>query len=166
MDLLDAVKNRRSVREFTSEDVDMSSVNVVLEAGRWAPSGLNNQPWRFIVVRDADLRNKLAGQTKYGTIINDAPVNIAVFMDHGVCYDLTKDVLSMGACVQNMLLAAHSLGLGGVWLGEILKNRDSVRELLDAPESWELMAVVALGHPTKKDRGSDRRSLGEIVKVK
>ena len=78
-------------------------------------------------------------------------------------YDRTKDVQSIGACIQNMLLALHSLGLGGVWLGEILKKKEMVNELLGAPESYEMMAVVALGYPAIKKRTSERKGSSELV---
>jgi nitroreductase len=163
MDLLDFIRGRRSVREFTSEDVSVEDVESVLEAGRWAPSGLNNQPWRFVVVRDVLLKEGLSRLTEYGSIVVGAPVDVAVFLDGEVVYDRTKDVLAVGACIQNMLLEAHSLALGAVWLGEILKNRDKVSGLLETPAGWELMGVVALGHPTRKKRVSERRPLRELV---
>ena len=91
--------------------------------GSWAPSGLNNQPWRFVIVRDSQLRSDLADCTKYGKIIRNAPVCIAVFMDQSKSYDRVKDLQAIGACIQNMLLSIHDLGLGAVWLGEILNKK-------------------------------------------
>lgn len=163
MDVLDAIRERRSVREFTSEDVAEEAVSEVLEAGRWAPSGLNNQPWRFSVVRSHRVKENLSKLTHYGEIIRCAPVCIAVFLDKGSSYDHTKDVLAVGACIQNMLLAAHSLQLGAVWLGEILKNKEKVAEVLDVSADCELMAVMALGHPVEKERSSERKPLDELL---
>jgi nitroreductase len=90
-------------------------------------------------------------------------VLIVVFLDKEHMYHYTKDVQSIGACIQNMLLAIHSMGLGGVWLGEILKNKEMVNKVLEAPESYELMAVVALGHPVEKNRVSDRKDISSLV---
>lgn len=163
MDVLDLIKNRRSVREFNPVEVSEEAVKKILEAGRWAPSGLNNQPWRFSIVRDPVLKESLSKLTHYGEIIRCAPVCIAVFLDNGASYDRTKDVLSVGACIQNMLLAANSLNLGAVWLGEILKNKEKVAEVLRAPADCELMAVVALGHPVEKERSSERKSLDDLL---
>ena len=125
-------------------------INEILEAGLCAPSGLNNQPWAFAVLRGPEIKASLAALTHYGSIIREAPVCIAVFLDHSRVYDRTKDVQAVGASIQNMLLAVHSMGLGAVWLGEILKNKDKVTALLDAEKDLELMAVVALGHPTEE----------------
>ena len=161
--VLSAIYGRRSVREFSPEPVAEDAVREVLRAASWAPSGLNNQPWRFAVVRDAGLRGKLATQTRYGRIIEAAPVVVAVFLDSEATYHATKDHQAMGACLQNLLLAAHALGLGAVWLGEILKNAAAVRDVLELPERYELMAVVALGHPARGGQTSQRRPLDELI---
>jgi len=78
-------------------------------------------------------------------------------------YNDVKDHQAMGACIQNMLLAAHGLGLGAVWLGEILKNAGEVRKLLGLPEEMELMAVVALGHPAPGKHTAKRKDVSEVL---
>lgn len=161
--VLEAIRSRRSVREFEDRDVPDELIEKLLTAGIWAPSGLNNQPWRFTVVKDANKREALSKLTSYGHIILSAPVCIAVFMDTEASYDLTKDTMAIGACNQNILLAVHSLGLGGVWLGEILKSKDEVRALLKAPDQYELMAVLAIGYPAPKERSSTRRDVREVT---
>lgn len=163
MDVIEAIKTRRSVRAFTSENVSEETLIHILEAGRWAPSGLNNQAWRFIVVRSRDTIQKLSELTIYGKTMLSAPLLIVVFLDKEHMYDHTKDVQSIGACIQNMLLAIHSMGLGAVWIGEILKNKDAVNKIMEAPESYELMAVIPLGQPFRKERVSDRFDLDQIV---
>ena len=163
METLDAIKTRRSAREFTDKKVSKGTIEQILEAGRWAPSGMNNQSWRFIVVSDKKTKEHLAEQTHYEDIINFASCAIAVFYDTNSGYDRTKDVLSIGACVQNMLLASHSLGLGACWLGEILKNKDKVAQLFEAPASYELMAVIALGESAEKSRKGERKGMDELV---
>ncbi len=163
MDILEGIYTRRSVRKYTGEPVDRPMVMEILKAGSWAPSGLNNQPWRFVVACDRGKRSELAKLTRYSRILEDAPVAIAVFLDRSAMYNETKDHQAIGACLQNMLLAAHALGLGAVWLGEILKNSTAVARLLDVPESMELMAVVAVGHPASRDQRSERRETGELL---
>ncbi|HEX55316.1 MAG: nitroreductase family protein [Candidatus Altiarchaeales archaeon] len=163
MDILDVIRNRRSVREFLDGEISKEEIDKILEAGRWAPSGLNNQPWRFSVLRDKKIREELAKLTHYGDIIRDANVCIAVFLDKSSSYDRTKDIQAIGACIQNMLLEAHSLGLGACWLGEILKNKNLVNRILNIPDDKELMAVIAVGYPSKRERKSTRKSLGELL---
>jgi nitroreductase len=163
MDLLEGIYTRRSVREFHEKPVARELVLEIIKAGTWAPSGRNNQPWRFVIIQKADVKKELGKQTKYGFTIDRAPVCIAVFVDRTVMYNDVKDHQAMGACIQNMLLAAHGLGLGAVWLGEILKNADAVRVLLGLPKEMELMAVVAVGHPTPQKHSSNRKAVSEVL---
>ena len=114
------------------------TVTSIIDAGRWAPSGLNNQPWRFIIVRNPETKVELSKLTVYGPTIQKAPLLVVVFLDKEHMYNYVKDVQSIGACIQNMLLFIHSMGLGGVWLGEILKSREMITKILDAPNSFEL----------------------------
>ena len=161
--MLDEIRSRRSIRKFTADEVDDQILDQIIEMGTWAPSGLNNQPWKFIIVRDQHLRKELSRQTKYAHIIKGAPVCIAVFLDNEQSYNRVKDIQAMGACIQNMLLSIHHLGLGAVWLGEILNNRETVEKILEVPESFELMAVVALGHPAERKGKGSRRPIDQVI---
>ncbi len=164
--VLEAIFNRRSVREYEDRPVEQELIEKILEAGSWAPSGLNNQPWRFAVVTDPVLKAAFEPLTKYARIIKSAKVLLPVFIDKNVMYNEVKDHQAIGACLQNMLLAAHSLGLGAVWLGEILKSAEKVRTIMGLPEHLELMAVIALGHPARKDQKSRRKPLTELIVFK
>ncbi|MHB8834889.1 MAG: nitroreductase family protein [Candidatus Methylomirabilia bacterium] len=163
MELFEGISTRRSVRQFTAQPLEREQLLEIIEAGTWAPSGNNNQPWRFVIVQDAAVRGNLAKLTKYHFVIEGAPACIAVFVDKSVMYHDVKDHQAMGACIQNMLLATHALGLGAVWLGEILKNAEGVRMLLELPEGLDLMAVVALGHPASKRHASTRRDVADVL---
>ena len=163
MELLEAIYTRRSVRQFTAQPVEREQLLEIVKAGTWAPSGRNNQPWRFAIVLGAEARAALAKQTKYHFIIEGAPACIAVFVDRSAMYSDVKDHQAMGACIQNMLLAAHALGLGAVWLGEILKNAEAVRTLLGLTADLELMAVLALGHPAPGKHDSTRKGLADVL---
>ncbi|MBU1406503.1 MAG: nitroreductase [Proteobacteria bacterium] len=161
--ILEAIEQRRSIRNFTEQTVDSNTLYEIIQAGVWAPSGLNNQPWRFAIISDAAIRGKLAEQTTYGHIILGAPALIGVYLDRQAMYDDLKDAQSAGACIQNMLLAAEALDLGAVWLGQILKNREKVRRILGLAENMELMAVIAIGHPSRRDQQSQRKPLAEFI---
>ena len=162
--VLEAIRTRRSIRRFTAEPVTDTEVNALLEAGRWAPSGKNNQPWRFLVVRAGDPRQEaLAGLTAYAAIVRAAPVLLCVFLDQPSCYSPAKDQQGMGACLQNILLAAHSLGLGAVWIGEIINQEPAVTTALGLdPSRLSLAAVLAVGRPGQKG-ASTRKPLAELM---
>lgn len=162
--MLDLIRSRRSIRAFVDKEVPPEVIDLILEAGRWAPSGMNNQPWRFAVIGDRSLKGMVSGLTRYGRIIQGANVLIAVFLDKSESYNHTKDVQASGACIQNMLLAIHSLGLGGVWLGEILKSERELKIILEAPDDYELMAVIALGYPSEPIiTNAVRKDLSDLV---
>lgn len=161
--LLQTIAARRSIRAFTDMPIHDSVLDAIMRAGSWAPSGLNNQPWKFIPVRDPDVLAQLSVHTKYARIIAGAPACIAMFLDTERSYHREKDIQAIGACIQNMLLACSSLGLGAVWLGEILTRHIEVEALLQAPPSCELMAVIALGHPADAGRTPERRDLADLI---
>ena len=165
MDILDVIVTRRSIRKFEDKNVPEELIEKVLEAGRWAPSGLNNQPWRFAEVRDNAIKEKLSVLTHYSRIVRDADVLIAVFMDSASGYHRVKDSQAIGACIQNMLLEAHGLGLGAVWLGEIIRSDAQIREVLGlgVGNDLELMAVIALGYPAEKPKAPRRKALKDLI---
>lgn len=163
MDVFEAITSRRSIRSFTGDPVSEEDVAALLDAAHWAPSGLNNQPWKFTVVRDEEIKEKLAECTKYADTYRAANLGIAVYLDHDASYDRTKDVQAIGAAIQNMLLAAHERGLGAVWQGEILNQREQAEALLNPPEGLELMAVVLVGHPAQIPAEKPRKSLEDLT---
>ncbi|HUY01030.1 MAG TPA: nitroreductase family protein [Candidatus Deferrimicrobium sp.] len=164
MELNEKIKARQSVRKFNSTAVSDDLIREILDVARWAPSGLNNQPWKFIIVKDTSIKEQLAKQTHYSGTIQNAPICIAVFYDKAEGYNYVKDVQGIGASIQNMLLAIYNLGLGGVWLGEILNKRAEVERILEVPENFELMAVIALGYPAKEKKETrSRKSLSELT---
>ena len=161
--VLDTIYNRRSIRAFSQEEVSDNTVREVIRAGSYAPSGLNNQPWRFIIIRDSDTKNDISTLTHYSKIVISANVLIAVLLDKDVMYNRDKDVQAVGACIQNMLLTIHSCELGAVWLGEILNKKDKFHEMLSLDEKHELMAVIAMGHKTDKKAASTRKTIDELI---
>jgi nitroreductase len=163
MDTREAIETRRSVRDFTDEPVSDAELDELIEAAIWAPSGLNNQPWRFMKITDRATIVGLSGLTKYRGVVAGAPALIAVFLDETAMYDRTKDLMSAGAAVQNILLAAHDAGLGACWLGEILRNREKVEKLLEVSSDLELVALVALGRPEPGERAGVRHPLESMM---
>lgn len=163
MDTLELIKTRRSIRQFSDKPVSDDDIKKIIDAAIWAPSGLNNQPWQFAVIRDRKLKEEISELTHYSKTVLGSNVLIAVFMDNELSYDRTKDAMAIGACIQNMLLLIHSLGLGAVWLGQILKNKDKVLKLLDGDERLELMAVLAIGYPASEGKKGKRKDADELV---
>ncbi|MGE4194345.1 MAG: nitroreductase family protein [Pseudodesulfovibrio sp.] len=162
--VLRAIRERRSIRRFTSEPVERAALLTILEAGQWAPSGLNNQPWRFLVVTRDDPRHTLLAEcTKYAHIVRDSAACICVLLQKDAMYSEMKDHQGAGACIQNMLLAVHALGLGAVWLGQIVNDQPATLGALGLSDAeYEIEAVLALGHPDQKG-DSKRKPLSELL---
>lgn len=163
MDLEKLICSRRSVRYFNKTQISDDVIQLLLKAAIWAPSGLNNQPWRFTVIRDQDKKNGLSGFTKYAYIIKESSVSICVFIDKIAMYNREKDIMAIGASIQNMLLQAHAIGLGSCWLGEILNKKEQVREFINVSADYELMAVVSFGYPQGKQSPGSRKKVESFI---
>jgi len=163
IDTLRNIRNRRSTRHFTDKTPSDRIIHRLLEAGRWAPSGLNNQPWRFSIIKHSEQRRALAQLTTYGAIIRRAPVLIVIAIDPSSSYNREKDLMAIGAAIQNIQLAATSLRLGTCWLGEILNRKDEVAGLLGWKKGLELTAVLALGTPKKRNAVGRRKPLKQLM---
>ncbi len=88
MEVFEAIRTRRSIRKFKKQDVPDEVIDKILTAGIWAPSGMDNQPWRFAVLRDKQIKSEIAKQTIHTDIIENASVIIPVFLDHNVTFDV------------------------------------------------------------------------------
>ncbi len=161
MDVVKAIRERRSIRKYKSTEVESEKVNIILQAGRWAPSASNKQPWHFIVVRDEAMRKKFAEIHNYGRFMAESPVVIVVLGDPAKHprYHLADP----HNAVQNMLLAAHYEGLNTCWMG--IRETDiepKFRELLDIPEELRVICSISVGYGDQ-ERNSNRFPLDEIV---
>jgi nitroreductase len=167
--ILSCIASRRSVRAYTSQKVGRDDILKLLTAAGWAPSGNNLQPWKFcVVMEDAELKNRLASLTVYQNWVKEAPCLIAVYLDTKMIDDkianaYMKHVQSIGSAIQNILLAAHELGLGTCWIGEILKSEDKIQELLALPPTLQLMAVISVGYPAKDKLKATRKTVSENI---
>jgi len=165
MKVEDAIKNRRSVRRYKDTLPQDEDIKKILVSASWAPSGLNNQPWKFKTLKEKKIRDGLAKFTKYGNIIKEAPLAIIIFLDNGSTYNREKDIMAIGASIENMLIQAYELGLGTCWLGEILNKQKEVEEYLGVDSDYELMACVTVGYPAITTQKSSRKPLNEILMI-
>ncbi|MHA2212717.1 MAG: nitroreductase family protein [Candidatus Thorarchaeota archaeon] len=161
MDTLEAIKDRRSIRKYKSTPVEGEKLEKILEAGRWAPSASNRQPWHFIVVRNKETREKLADSHDYGRFMAQSPIVIVVLGDPDIHpkYNLADP----HNAVQNMLLAAYSLGLGTCWMGVRDTSIEPVfRRILEIPDKYRVICSVSVGY-ADHERKSTRKPFDEIV---
>jgi len=159
MDALEALRTRRSCRRFARRDVPRDLLQQVVDAGRLAATARNEQPWEFVVVTDEAARREIAGLTDHGPFIADAPVCVAVLAKD------TKYYLEDGsAATQNLLLAAHALGLGACWVaGDKKPYADKVVRRVGAPAGMRLVALAAIGWPQGPLPSPAKRALGDVL---
>mgnify|MGYP000150124715 CR=1 FL=1 len=112
-----------------------------------------------MLIRDTAIRLQLAEQTRYSHIVKAAPALIVVFLDTREVYNEVKDHQAAGACIQNMLLATEELGLGAVWLGEILNRQEQVKQIIGISDEYDLMAIIAIGHPITTNPSSKLKEI-------
>jgi len=155
--VLEAIENRISVRKFTGQPVSDELVRLLLNAAFCAPSACNKRPWEFVVVRDRGIMGNFARRFRFQKMMNDADLAIVVCGDNHRSIDRDLMFNDCSAAVQNILLAAHSLGLGACWCG--LRPDGVVRhtaEWLQLPDHLLPIASVAIGWPDESRSRSDR----------
>ncbi|WFD12408.1 nitroreductase family protein [Tepidibacter hydrothermalis] len=149
---------RRSIRKYTEEKISDEKIKEILKAGMYAPSGGNAQPWDFVVIKDKKLLTEITKVHSYSHSLKEADCGIIV------CGNLKKEkfkdlwIQDCSAATQNILLAAHSLGLGSVWLGLYpeMDRVDGVRDIINAPENIIPFSIISLGYPAEKKSIPDR----------
>ncbi len=166
MDVFECMKSRRSVRKFLEVPVEWDKIGKILDAASFAPSAGNLQTWKFIIVRDADKRHKIAEASLQQWWMEKAPIFIIVCAEmrrirqfYGVRGERLYAIQSCAAAAQNMLLAAHDLGLGACWVSAFDENR--VSAILSIPEDAEIrpQAIIPIGYPGEKPKAPPRFSL-------
>jgi nitroreductase len=161
MEVLKTIETRRSVRKYNPIPIPDSELKKILEAGRLAPSAGNKQPWGFVVVRDADRRKKLAEAARNQMWTLDASAILAVFGDPTVpgvyIRWLERDPM---IAVENMILAAWSLGYGTCWIGAF--DEDKVKMLLGVPDDKKMICLLPIGIPAETPEAKPRRVFKEI----
>jgi len=158
MDLIEGILTRRSIRKYKQGQVSQDQINNILKAGMYAPSARNQQPWHFIVITDRDILNQIMQVHPYAGMLSEAQLAILVCGDKTL--ELSKDywVVDCSAATQNILLAAHGIGLGAVWLGlhpREERKRDMI-ELLSLPDHIQPLSLISVGIPDEKKEDPDR----------
>ena len=174
MEVLEAIRSRRSIRKYKSDPVDDKTLETVLEAARQAPSWANTQCWRFVVVRNAETKGKLSDTLSETNPARDAVCNAPIVivacaeMDKAGYKDgqVTTDkgdwfMFDVALAMQNLVLAAHSLGLGTVYVGRF--DAEKVASILSLSKGYRVVAMTPLGYPAETKEPRPRKELKEFV---
>ena len=167
MEVLEAIKGRRSVRSFRPDPIPEKDLRTILEAAVMAPSAGNCQPWEFVIVREEERKRRLAEAAHGQDFIAEAPVVVVVCAN--VPRSSARDgrrgeglycIQDTAAAVQNMLLTAHSLGYGTCWIGSF--EDEEVARVVEAPRGVRPVAVIPIGRPAEKPRAPARIPLEKV----
>jgi len=158
METINTIMTRRSIRKYTPEKIKESDIEIILRAGMQAPSAGNERPWHFMVITERKTLDSIHKAHPYAGMMLEAQAAILVCCDTNLQTHKGFWPEECGACMQNMLLASHSLGLGSVWVG-VYPNEDRVdalRHIFDMPKNVVPFALMPIGHPAERKPREDR----------
>jgi nitroreductase len=165
MDFLSLATKRRSVRAFSSQPVEKAKLSMVLEAARLAPSANNKQPWKVIVVQDAEKRKRLVQVAGGQGFVGEAPVVIvavALEPERMMSCQVPPYAVDVAIAVDHITLAAAACGLGTCWIGHF--DQDQAKQLLNIPREYKVVALLPLGYPKiQEHRPKKRKPLDMLV---
>ncbi len=155
---MDVLFKRRSIRKYTDQSVSEKQIEQIIRAGMAAPSAGNQQPWHFIVIRDREMLDQITTFHPYAQMLKESNCAIVVCGDVSLEKHERYWVQDCSAATQNMLLMAHDLGLGSVWLGvfPVEERVQPLRKLLNLPEGVIPLAVLPVGYPAESKKPADR----------
>lgn len=159
MDFFEAVKVRKSVREYSDRPVDRAIIEKILDAGRFAATARNEQPWEFVITQDKANLSKISDMAPNGAFAKDASFLILIFSKDTKYY-----LEDCSASTQNMLTAIEDLGLGGCWIaGDKKPYVDDVKAMFSMPDGFRLVSMIAAGYPKKETKPKEKRQLKEMT---
>ena len=166
MELYEGLITRRSVRKYTGDKISQDAINKIINAGMYAPSARNTRPWHFIVIDDKNAFEKIMAFHPAAAMLSQASHAIAVCGDEELQNGPGYYVMDCSAALENMLLAAHALGVGAVWVGIHPKpdRIEALSALLELPPHVKPVAVISLGIPAEATEAVPERYEPEKIR--
>lgn len=164
MDVIKAIRDRRSVRAYEKKGISADVLTRIMESARLAPSANNRQPWKFVIVRDPAKRKALAKAAKEQQFVSEAPVVIAAVAlepERVMTCGVPTYAVDLAIAVDHITLAAVQEGIGTCWIGAFYQ--EDVKKILGVPNELKVATLLTLGYPRDQARFKNRKSLEEIV---
>lgn len=154
MNIIELIKTRRSIRKYSNQDVSEEQLEKLLTAAMYAPSARNQQPWHFVVVDQPEILEAITRIHPYSQMLKEASKAIVVCADKALEVSEGYWVQDCAAATQNILLAAHGLGLGAVWLGVYPREVrvTQIKALFNMPESAVPLSIISIGYPAEEKK--------------
>jgi nitroreductase len=158
LDVMKSIMNRRSIRSYIDQSISEEDAVKILNAGRWAPSGGNRQPWKFVYINDPQTIRMIKNCSPgfYG----DAPSAVVICVESRVT---SLDLLDVGFVAENMIIAAQSLGIGSCAIASFVK--DSIKMVIEVPRNWEPVLVISFGYSDKIPEIPKKKAFSEVVSL-
>ena len=174
---LELVQKRYSVRKFLDKPVEKNKLDLCMESARLSPSACNSQPWKFVIVENTELKNRLcdgifSGQYSSNKFVKQAPVLVLVISDKGTFIskvggflrDTRFYLIDIGIATEHFVLQATELGLGTCWIGWF--NEKKAIEILQLPNTTKIDVIIPVGYPANTLPTKVRKPISEIVTYK
>ena len=151
MELFEGLLSRRSIRKYTGEKIDEEVIRSMIKAGMYAPSANNRRPWHFIIVDEREILDKIMKVHPYSSMLSEASHAVIVCGDEKLENGPGYYVIDCSAATQNILLAAHALGYGAVWLGVEPRSerKNAIRQIFGLPDHIHPVSIISIGVPVK-----------------
>jgi nitroreductase len=167
MELYEGLLTRRSIRKYTGERIDDEIIRSMIKAGMYAPSANNKRPWHFIIVDDREIMKEIMKVHPYSLMLSEASHALIVCGDEKLQNGPGYYLLDCSAATQNILLAAHALGFGAVWLGVEPRSerKNAIKHIFGLPDYIHPVSIISIGVPVKiPDKMPNRFEPGKIRK--
>lgn len=149
MDAIETLITRRSIRKYTTAEVSEQDIHIILEAAMQSPSAFDERPWHFVIIKDKILLENLAENMPHCEMLKEAQIGILICGDKSVEKFPGFWIQDCSACAENILLAAHAMGLGAVWIGvyPVQERMDTLSKTLNVPKNITPFALISIGYP-------------------
>ncbi len=166
MDFYEVIKKRKSVRRYKPDPVSDDALNRILEAGRIAPSAKNIQPWHFIVIKDPEIKKRVAEASRDQHWMAEADVILCGCSLEKIAWGrmggyMSSFAVDLTIAMDHMILAAANEGLGTCWIGAF--DEEKVKKVLQVPNDVRVVALTPIGYPAEEPRDRGRKRLSEII---
>jgi nitroreductase len=159
MSLTDLILSRRSIRRYEAKKISDEDLRSILEAGRQAPSAANRQPIKFVIVTENELKKELS-DALFNRFVKDAPVIVIACADVKSVLTGKWAVVDASIAMQNMVIAAWTLGIGSCWIGAF--KEENLKTQLKIPDKWKVVALLTLGYPAEQPKPAKKKSFEEM----
>ena len=161
MSMFDVILSRRSIRKFDNKEIPKDVLDQIVEAGRQSPSAVNKQSYRFVIVTDSEIKKELKGL--FSRFLKNASVVLVGCANTKALLTGKWANIDTAIALQNMVLAAWSLGVGSCWIGSF--NEQKAKQLLKIPEDWKIVALVTFGYPAETPKPRKKKPRNELFSL-